>query len=359
MKEITCGFVICFNGPYYSNFVASVISLEKNMKSRGIKTVYIFPSEVEKFEWIELLKQVNTNIYFVKYKRNSLSNLCSIRKILKDEKVSFIYSRMNGWDFPSRFAIPYLPVIWHMDMNVNVVDWKRRVLNYIRFRFLAFGKTYFIAPSDPVEKAINSLGPKHKAITIINSLDFSRLNNKSAHTIDKPYKLLIFGWAPEVKGLDTVIDAVSALNINDNNYELLVSSQPLTEKFINEIYGNSIPSFIKLIPPTDNVKTLYDEADIMISASRSESFSFCLAEAIYSGLPVVFSDITGTSWAKEFKNTYEFKTGDAEDLIRAVKLVNCNITDQELSFNRELMQNKYSMDVWSKKIIDYIWEIVK
>jgi len=359
MKKIKCGFISSFDGPYYSNFVASIISLEKNMQQRGIETVYIFPSKDKDFEWMNSLRELTDKIYFLEYKPKSLSNFVKVREIFKKEKVNLIYSRMSGWDFIARFAFPFLPVIWHMDYRVNVVDKKRRFLNLIKFRLLGFGKTYHIAASLPVADAINTLRPKNKAVGIVNSVDFSRLNKKESHSITKPYKLLIFGWLPEVKGLDTTLDAVTKLNENELKYELLISSQPLTEEYMEERYGNNIPSFVKMLPPTDNVAELYDEADIMISASRSESFSFCLAEAIYSGLPVVFSDIPGTSWAKEFKCAHEFKTGDADDLIRALKGVRDKITDEELNFNRELMQQKYSMDAWSEKIIDYINEIIE
>ena len=361
MKKIKCGFVSSFNGPYYSNFVASIISLEKNMQERGIETVYIFPSEDIDFEWMNYLRELTDKIYFVDYKPNSLQNYLRIKKILKSERVNIVYSRMSGWDFAARFAMPFTPVIWHMDYRVNVEDKKRRLLNYIKFRILGFGKTYHIAASKPVADAINTLKPRYKAKAIVNSLDFSRLNLKPAHILSKPLKLLIFGWLPETKGLDTTLDALEKLNTKSDNidYELLVSSQPFTEEYMNERYKSNYPEYVRMIPPTDNVSELYDEADVMISASRSESFSFCLAEAIYSGLPVIFSDIAGTSWAMEFKNAYEFKTGNSDDLIRALKEVRNDITDEELSFNRELMQRKYSMDSWSEKIIDYIMEIVK
>ena len=359
MKKIKCGFVMSFNGPYYSNFVSSIFSLEENMKKQGIETVYIFPSEDKEFEWMLKFKELTDKIYFVDYAPRTLGNFLEIKRILKCEKVNLIYSRMSGWDFVARFAFPSLPVIWHMDFRVNVEDKKRRLLNYIKFRFIGFGKTYHIAASKPVADAINTLKPKNRAIAIINSLDFSRLNLKSAHRLSKPYKLLLFGWLPIVKGLDTTLEAVTKLNESENNYELLISSQPFTEEYMEDKYGNDIPSFVKMLVPTDNVAELYDESDIMISASRSESFSFCLAEAIYSGLPVVFSDIEGTSWAREFKNAYEFKTADSDDLIRALNEVRNDVNNDELDFNRKLMQEKYSMDAWSEKIINYVMQIVE
>lgn len=353
MKKIKCGFVSSFNGPYYSNFVASIISLEKNMQEQGIETVYIFPKEDESFDWIHKLEELTDKIYFIDYNPHSFGNLKEIRKIFKREKVNFIYSRMSGWDFTARLAFPTLPIVWHMDYRVNVVDKKRRILNWIKFNIIGFGKTYHIAASLPVADAINTLNPRHKAQGIVNSLDFSRLNLKGEHTIGQPIKLLIFGWEPIVKGLDITLDALEKINLNGIKYELLISSQELTEKYMNERYS-AIPEWIKMLPPTDNVSDLYDEADVMISASRSESFSFCLAEAIYSGLPVVVSDIAGTSWSREFKCAYEFKTEDSNDLIRCLEEMSMNISKEDLEFNRALMQEKYSMDAWSKKIIDYI-----
>lgn len=354
MKNIKCGFVISFNGPYYSNFVASIFSLEKNMQTAGIETVYVFPSESKDFDWMKKLLELTLNVHFIDFNPWSIDNFKKIKALFKKEKVNLIYSRMSGWDFVARFAFPTLPVVWHMDYNVNVVDWKSRILNWVKFKILGFGKTYHIAASNSVADAINSLKPKHTCEPILNSIDFDRLNLKNAHTINEPHKLLVFGWHPQVKGLDTTLDALEIVNKDAIKYELIISAQKLTYEYMDERYGDNVPSWVTIFPPTDDVSSLYDDADIMISASRSESFSFCLAEALYSGLPVVFSDIAGTSWAKEFKNAYEFKVENVDNLIRCLGEVQTEITDEQLAFNRNIIKKKYSMDSWSKKIISYL-----
>lgn len=359
MKKIKCGFAISFNGPYYSNFVASIISLEKNMQQNSIDTVYVFPEEVQNYDWIHKLENLTTNIYYIKYNSHSFRNLKKIRKIFKREKVNLIYSRMSGWDFLVRFAFPTLPIIWHMDFRVNVVDRSRRILNWIKFNLIGFGKTYHIAPSKPVADAINLLNPKNKAVNIVNSLEFSRLIQNTEHSFKEPYKLLIFGWDPIVKGLDYTIDALEIINEKNNKIELIISSQSMTQDYLKKRYNGNNPKWISVIPPTDNVAELYNKADVMISASRSESFSFCLAEAIYTGMPVVFSDIDGTSWAKEFKCAYEFKTADVDDLVRCLESIPKHISADDLEYNRLLMQEKYSMDAWSKKIISFIKSIME
>ena len=42
-----CAFIASFYGPYYSNFVASMISFDKKMKSEGDTVLYILPKETE------------------------------------------------------------------------------------------------------------------------------------------------------------------------------------------------------------------------------------------------------------------------------------------------------------------------
>ena len=90
MKKIKCGFVLSFNGPYYSNFVASIISLEKRLQQQEIETVYVFPRECKNFEWMRYLEMLTDKIYYLEYKKRLFSNFLQIRKILKKEKVNLI-----------------------------------------------------------------------------------------------------------------------------------------------------------------------------------------------------------------------------------------------------------------------------
>ncbi|MGM8287817.1 glycosyltransferase [Clostridium perfringens] len=46
-------------------------------------------------------------------------------------------------------------------------------------------------------------------------------------------------------------------------------------------------------------------SDIFVTASRKETFSYALAEAIYCELPCISSDIEGVKWAYDF-NTVGF-----------------------------------------------------
>ena len=82
-----CAFIASFYGPYYSNFVAAMISFDKKMKSEGNTVFYILPKEAENFEWMSTFKKQNSDIYFLEYKPYSFNNLLALKKIFKEENV--------------------------------------------------------------------------------------------------------------------------------------------------------------------------------------------------------------------------------------------------------------------------------
>lgn len=357
MKTINCAVVSSYFGPYYSNFVASLVAFQEMMLKQNNNIVFIFPKKVESFSWIHLLNKENTKIYFLEYKPNSINNFMELRRIFKEERINLIYSHMCGWDLTARFAAPFIPVIWHMRMNVNVKDKAKRIKNWLKFRILGFGKTYHIAVSQPVTDAINSLKPKNKCVTIHNCLDFSRLQNKISKE-RKIKNILLFGWEPTVKGLDITLDACEKLAEDDIKFNLLVSAQEKTYEYVDSRYDKH-PGWLKLLEPTSDVASLYNNADIMLSASRSEGFSFALAEAIYSGCVTVVSDIPGTSWSREFKARYEFESGNFVALYQSlISALEYKITDDEILLNRQILEQNYSMEIWVNKVDNYIKNIL-
>ena len=85
MSTIRCAFVASYYGPYYSNFVASLYAFNEKMLSNDHHVVYIFPKEVEQFEWVNKLCETN-KVYYLDYAPRSFNNLKGLRKIFKKEK---------------------------------------------------------------------------------------------------------------------------------------------------------------------------------------------------------------------------------------------------------------------------------
>ena len=360
MSGIKCAVVAAFFGPYYNNFPASLAAFDQKMKSEGNAVFYVFPDKVRDYAWVERIRALNPDVYFVRFAPYSLGNVCKMRAIFKKEKPDIIYSHMSGWDVTVRFAAPTLPVIWHMHMNTNVSTRKKRARNWVKFHILGFGKTYHIAVSQPGTDAINSLKPHNQCVFLPNALDFSRLtiDDAARKQVQTP-TVLLFGWAPYVKGADLAIDACERLNAAGTAVKLCISAQDETYAYVKKRFSDQ-PEWLELLPPTDDVSKLYQRATIMLSASRSEGFSYALLEALYMGLPLVCSDIPGTSWTKEFQAVRTFPSENVEELIAQLQAaITHGITAEEIRANRALLKREYSLDSWTEAAVKIISDTVK
>lgn len=355
-EAIRCAVVASFMGPYYSNFVASLLALEKHLAATGCYTVYVFPQDIEHCEWVERFREINSHLYFLPYSATSLNNILALRRIFKQEKINVVYTRMGGWDFAARFAVPFTPLIWHIDMAVNVSVRSKYWKNWLKYRVLALWHTYFIGVSNSVAEAINSLKPRHECLGLPNALDMSRLRPRTGvRTGSEAVKrLLIFAYNPHNKGLDITLDALEKLNADGVRFELLVSAQEKTYAYMKERYETA-PSWVTMLPPTDDAASLYEQSDVVMVPSLNEGFSYCLAEGIYSGLSAVYSDVPGMAWAGEFRNTCCCRKGDATDLARAIEeSTAAPMTAEAQEYNRNLMNEKYSLAAWTEAVADYI-----
>ena len=353
-KKIRCLIVSSYFGPYAGNFISSLISLHREMKSRGHVVLFVFPRATEKFEWVKIIKKDTEKVFFIDFMPRSRQNIKAIGKLIKNQQIDIILSRMSGWDIVSRCST-HKPVIWQMEMSIDNSTKKRMIKNAIKYKVFGGKKTYHIAVSQPVSDQVNAYRVPNKCVAIPNAIDFSRLPkiipDKNS---DKTKRILIFGWSPIVKGLDIAIKAINKLFVSGETVKLLVSAQEQTYKYINKEYG-TIPEWIELIPPTNNVSELYRRADIMLSASRMEGFSYSLAEAIYCGLPAVVSDIPGTAWSKDFAHVYSFRSENVDDLERIMRnVLQVQIEENDIQQNRELLNKKYSMRAWAESMANFI-----
>lgn len=337
-----------YAAPYSGNFIPSVLLLNKKVKEKGGKIVFVFPEEAKAQEWTSLFK--GEKVYYLSYAPYSFSTIKVLKKIFKYEQPDVIYSHFCGWDISSRIAAPFTRSVWHCRMNIRTDSISRKLKYLIKYRIIGACRTFSIGVSPAVGKKLIAVAGKKKACTICNGVDFSRLHIKESYPNEKK-RVLILGWQPQVKGFDTACDAFER---DTNGLLLRVSCQPATKAYISERFSEN-PQWLDTVEPTDNVASLYDNADIFLSASITEGFAIAVAEALYSGLPCVISDIEGTNWALEMRNVFVFKTGDAESLAAALK--KCKetpMTKEAAEYNRKLLLEKYSLDSWTEKVMNVL-----
>lgn len=354
MKRIRCATVASYMGPYAANYIHSALFLDQKLRSKGGEMIHVFPEEVKNMEWLKLFEEINAKVYFVKFKPYSLHNVRAFKKIFKMEKINIIHSHFSEWDITVKIAAPHIPVVWHERMSVNVIDKKKRFKNWIKFNIIGLFNTYSIGISNEVYNQISSITRNKRCTVIPDAIKFERLNNTYKKIKNKPYKILLFGWSPIVKGVDIAYKACEILNKEETVVELNMVSQVESQQYVKEHFS-PLPDWFHVLPPTDEVYRYYDETDAFLSASRSEGFSNAILEAIYCGRPVVLSNIKATRWALEFQNTYPYDVESPELLASAVReCMNSYISKESVRKNKELAIAKYSMDTWANDVLDVL-----
>ena len=121
-----------------------------------------------------------------------------------------------------------------------------------------------------------------------------------------------------------------------------------------KVLGGEQPWF-KLIPQNDDINQIFAQADCFVSTSTCETFSYAIAEASYYGLPIIQSDIPGTSWNRPSQTTLWFESENVEDLAYQMKCmmeVKSKILAHALQQASEEIQHNYSLDSWADRILN-------
>jgi glycosyltransferase involved in cell wall biosynthesis len=178
--------------------------------------------------------------------------------------------------------------------------------------------------------------------------------------LDDPV-ILMFGWHTQVKGVDIALKAFEdLLHQHPNAHLLLVTSSAQgesgTRKIAEEFVDEDTLSKVIFLPPSQEVEKYHDVADIFLSSSRSEGFSYSILEALYLGELVVSSDLDGVQWAKKYKTVEFFPSENirlcSEKLDKSIKYIGESKSDiVDISMQ---VENDYQINEWAKKVYQII-----
>lgn len=240
----------------------------------------------------------------------------------------------------------------------------KKIYQIIRLRqhYHRHGKNaYIVLLSDEFEKEIQYFGFTGHSIVIPNGIQIERVGFCPPQKKSKIFTFLCFGGRSDDKGLDILLQSITLLAKENVNFVLNVTEGVDTNAVIKSILGESVPKQIHIIPQTDDITDLYHHADCFISASRRETFSYAIAEAMLAGLPVLSSDIDGVKWALTQQSVIPFQSENVEDLLQVMeKMINqeYDLSVEILKKSREYVVNNYSVDIWSEKIISFYNQIL-
>jgi glycosyltransferase involved in cell wall biosynthesis len=164
--------------------------------------------------------------------------------------------------------------------------------------------------------------------TIYNPIDYSPFINTTNRDEtrkyfgfeDTNYVIGFTGRFSEQKAVDNLVDAFAEVNkLEPQTRLLLVGDGSLKEKITKQIQQLGLTKLVNITGFRNDVPTLLKAMDIFVMTSLWEGLSRSLIEAMYAKLPIVATDVGGTSDAVQHQITgLLVKPKNIEEIKRAI-----------------------------------------
>lgn len=182
----------------------------------------------------------------------------------------------------------------------------------------------FICVGDPLKNSVIELTNTAKDIQVIPNMVAPTFFYEEEKNKKKNFKFITIGRLVEVKRFDLVIDAFAKAFSEDSNVHLnIVGGGPLFEQLkeqINSLGMNKRISMLGFLPREETANMLR-KSDAYVSGSILETFGVPFIEAMACGKPVIGSENGPIDKYINEYNGVQFKPGDLEGLIVALKSV--------------------------------------
>lgn len=357
--------ILChYTSIYGGNFIGSLLDLEKALNAENINCVYVFPSGAENRDWFNKLKKDGKVLETVPFNVTKKVFISNIESIIHKYNATLLHTHfcksLYIESLANRNKNLKVFIHCHSDFSAGKKTFKGKVYNLLVYK-LCCKNVKFLSVSKEFVKF------NQKRITYIpNALSKSRIvcNHIGGNDIRKRYGVKddeilceIFGWSPIVKGVDIAVNAVKKANqISDKKIKLAIVCGKICteEKMKNYIRENTEcagdEDFLLYLPPVEDVFSYHEAADIMLSTSRSEGFSYSVLEMLSLGKQCIISDIPSLNWAKEYKAATFFVSENCDDCAEKI-IEKSNGVFLADNLTADTVKNDYDIKNWTDSII--------
>ncbi len=208
-------------------------------------------------------------------------------------------------------------------------------------------------------RVVNSQGLRDRAVQMFPRLDFAVIPNgidrDLFHPPEQPHDgvptVLFVSRLIERKGLHLLLRALGALLQEGIEFRVLVIGDgPMREKLEEQTLELGLSDRTTFLGLIDHLKLpeFYRQGDIFCLPSASEGMASVVLEALATGLPIVTTDVPGTSeLVSDGHNGFVAPVGDADALVAPLRRL---LTDHE--FRRE--QGRRSRE----RSADFSWTVM-
>lgn len=235
---------------------------------------------------------------------------------------------------------------------------KGRLKSWMIGRFLALADIVNPVGNDARENLVRTyphLSKGGKVVAIRNGIETTmfmlddRRDLRKEAGLDADVLLLgFFGRFMAQKGFRTLVDAVEKWNSDRENRALHIACFGWGG-FIREeqadLKARDLESFFHFFPATDEMAKALRGVDAVVMPSRWEACPLLPMEAFVAGVPLIATDCIGLKEVTEDSPTLSFSVGNADSLLRAIKLFQgeCDSLKFATSEFRKVAENRFSV----------------
>lgn len=340
--------ICAYSAPYPGNFMKSLFALENEAKNNGYTTLYCFPEKNKELDWCIELEKTNKVYYLpLRHARILPKTYFLLRKVFNENPdIIYAHSHFELYDNPLIITAPKnVKVFWHLHDAIG--NYLHGIYKLVwKLHYSLFSKrAYLLSVSEKHKKVVINLGFNgSRAFYMPNAIDTDRVLEVNPNRECK-FDFLIFGWDYFRKGVDLAIESLA---------------DPSTRFTLGIVGGNidinkNQETYIYNVKPSSDINEIFSSTSCFLHISRAEGLSYALLEALYSGLPVIVSDIEENLVAKDFPTAIMVKSESLEEIKCAMTQLAAkefHLNLQDVQKTRRIIEEQYSIHKWAQKVFN-------
>ena len=374
-KQFTVLHLTDYGAPYEGNFVASLRALEARLNENGNRMVYVFPRRSGDVAWTQEMMREKPNVTLIKNDA-FFAYTRQIRQLLRESGATILHEHFIHYK-QKLAALLAAKTCGHRVKTVlhlhNHIDLPKSPLRRLPHMLQFSSVSRFVCCSESVAAHLVLDGVSKERVRVAeNAIAFERMDcydpeARTALSLPKNAKLaLMFGYNFEVKGVDIAVEAVRHLReiCAEPVYLAIVLSSRREEvhsRILSQLAVATLPEWILLLPPREDVASYYHMADVFLSPSRQEGFCYALVEAAYCMTPVLASAIDAQKDLAIPQEAF-FPPQDAEalceKLMRLFAAADSPQLKEALFGAKARVTESYSLSRWAERVFAVYQEII-
>lgn len=374
-KQFTVLHLTDYGAPYEGNFVASLRALEARLNENGSGMVYVFPRRSGDVVWTQEMMREKSNVTLIQ-NDGFFAYARQIRRLLRESGATILHEHFIHYKqklaalLAAKTCGHRVKTVLHLHNHIELPkSWIRRLPHLLQFSSVS----RFVCCSDSVAAHLVLDGVSKERVCVAeNAIAFERLDRydpeaRAALSLPNNAKLvLMFGYNFEVKGVDIAVEAIRRLRESYTEpvcLAIVLSSrrEEVRSRILSQLGVSTLPEWILLLPPREDVASYYHMADVFLSPSRQEGFCYALIEAAYCKTPVLASAIDAQKDLAIPQEAF-FPPQDAEalceKLMRLFAASDSAQREEALRIAKTRVTESYSLMRWAERVFAVYQEII-